>query len=267
MWQGLSPVCDDAFTLISGGGERVSAGHLAKTSSDQLLQVMNVGNGTLMVSSITASGDFSQTNNCNAGVLGNEECTVYLTFTPTATGTLTISSNAAGSPQTVALSGTGASVLSIAPQTPTLTLASVGGSATSVIQVSGQNGFSGAAALSCNVKFQGSGTVSAPPTCSLSPAQVQVTSGSTETRRDVPWSLAALLFVGAVPFRRRREGVLLSVIGVVLAGCLLGCGGGGSGSSTPPPNQAGSTVGAYQVTVTVTNEAVTSSATVAVNVQ
>ena len=257
------------------------------SSSEQLLQVMNVGIGTLMVSSITASGDFSQTNDCNAGVLGNEECTVYLTFTPTAmgtrTGTLTISSNAPGSPQTIPLSGTGASVLSIAPQTPTLTLVSAGGSATSVIQVSGQNGFSGGAALSCNVKFQGSGAVNAPPTCSLSPAQVQVTSGamatstltvstptasaSTETRREAPWSLAALLFVWAVPFRRRREGMLLSLIGVVLAGCLLGCGGGGSASSTPPPNNAGSTVGAYQVTVTATSGAVTSSATVAVNVK
>jgi hypothetical protein len=183
----------------------------------------------------------------------------------------------------VSLTGTGVSALSIVAATPTLNLASAGGSATSAIQLSGQNGFTGTAALSCTVQFQGSGTPNASPSCSLSPAQVQVTSGATAAStltvsiptttasegegRHLSWSLAAMLFLGVLPLRRWRGSVLLTVIGVVCAGCMLGCGGGSSGGSTPPPINPGSTAGAYQVTVTATSGKVTSSANVTVNVQ
>src|SRR5439155_792918 len=83
-------------------------------SPPQSVTVTNVGAAPLGISSLTVSGtnsgDFALTG-CGSAVAPNGSCTVSVTFTPTATGTrsatLTITDNAAGSPQTVSLSGTG----------------------------------------------------------------------------------------------------------------------------------------------------------------
>jgi hypothetical protein len=75
---------------------------------------------------ITASGDFTQSNNCGTGLTavggGKASCTITVTFTPTAvgtrSGTLTIVDNASNSPQTVGLTGNGVLVLdSVLPGT------------------------------------------------------------------------------------------------------------------------------------------------------
>jgi hypothetical protein len=59
---------------------------------------------------VTASGDFSQTNNCTTLAVGGS-CTVTVRFTPTTsgarTGAVTVTSNANNSPTTIALSGSG----------------------------------------------------------------------------------------------------------------------------------------------------------------
>ncbi len=79
----------------------------------QSVTVTNSGNQAATVSSISTSGDFAQTNNCGSSIAAGASCTVNVTFTPTATGartgTLSIASNAPGSPATVALSGSGVS--------------------------------------------------------------------------------------------------------------------------------------------------------------
>lgn len=60
---------------------------------------------------MAVSGPFGQASTCGASIAANGSCTVSITFDPTAagaaTGSLTVASNAAGSPLTVALSGTG----------------------------------------------------------------------------------------------------------------------------------------------------------------
>lgn len=65
----------------------------------------------LSVSSISSSGDYSETNNCGASVAAGATCTIGVTFSPTATGsrtgTLTVTDSASNSPQTVSLTGTG----------------------------------------------------------------------------------------------------------------------------------------------------------------
>jgi hypothetical protein len=86
------------------------------TSPPQTVTLTNVGSATLNISSITASGDFSISNNtCGATVAAGANCAVSVTFTPTKKGarkgTLSFNDNAPGSPQTVALSGTGQSVV------------------------------------------------------------------------------------------------------------------------------------------------------------
>lgn len=77
--------------------------------------LFNTGGASLSISSITITGtnpgDFSQTNNCGTSVGSSSNCTITAVFTPTAAGTRTanisVADNAAGSPQTVTLTGTG----------------------------------------------------------------------------------------------------------------------------------------------------------------
>ena len=82
------------------------------TSGAQTVTVKNTGTATATVSAISASGDFSQTNNCGTSIAAGASCTASVTFTPTASGTrtgvLSITGNASNSPTTVALTGTGA---------------------------------------------------------------------------------------------------------------------------------------------------------------
>jgi hypothetical protein len=85
---------------------------IATSSSAQSVTLTNTGSAALAISSIMASGDFGQTNNCGTSVAAGNNCTISVTFTPTATGTrtgaVTITDNASGSAQAVPLSGTGA---------------------------------------------------------------------------------------------------------------------------------------------------------------
>jgi hypothetical protein len=82
-------------------------------SGAQSVTLSNTGTGPLTISSIVATGDFSQTSDCPAQVPPGNGCTIGVVFKPTATGTrtgvLTISDDAipAGTQQTVALIGTG----------------------------------------------------------------------------------------------------------------------------------------------------------------
>ena len=97
-------------TSLSFGNQALSTTSTAKT-----VTLTNSGNQTLTISSIsitgTNSGDFSQTNNCGSSLSQSGNCTISVTFTPSATGSrsasVSISDNAGGSPQTVSLTGTG----------------------------------------------------------------------------------------------------------------------------------------------------------------
>ena len=87
---------------------------LGTTSSAQVVTLTNSGGTTLSITGIALTGanagDFAQTNTCGNSVAAGAKCTISATFTPSATGTrsgtLSISDNAAGSPQTVTLTGT-----------------------------------------------------------------------------------------------------------------------------------------------------------------
>lgn len=81
------------------------------TSATQPVMLTNTGTASLVISGIATSGDFAESNNCGGSVTAGSSCTISVTFTPTTMGTrpgtLSISDNAAGSPQSVVLSGTG----------------------------------------------------------------------------------------------------------------------------------------------------------------
>jgi probable HAF family extracellular repeat protein len=81
------------------------------TSPGKSVTLSNYGTMTLSITSITTSGDFSQTHTCGSSLTPLASCTISVTFKPTQigtrSGTLSITDNGGGSPQSVALSGTG----------------------------------------------------------------------------------------------------------------------------------------------------------------
>jgi predicted small lipoprotein YifL len=93
------------------------------TSAQQTVTVTNTGTSPLTVSAVAASGNFAVTNGCTSAVAAGGTCTIWVTFTPTTTGTrtgtLTITDDAGtvpGTTQTVGLTGTGiAPVASLTP--------------------------------------------------------------------------------------------------------------------------------------------------------
>lgn len=81
------------------------------TSPAQSVTLSNYGTMLLNITSIIASGDFSQSNTCGLSLAPLASCTISVTFTPTQggtrTGTVSITDNAPGSPQMVNLTGVG----------------------------------------------------------------------------------------------------------------------------------------------------------------
>jgi subtilase family serine protease len=94
------------------------------TGAAKTVTLTNTGTSTLTISSIATTGDFALTTSakpCGATLAAKAACKIAVTFTPTQigtrNGTLTITDNAAGSPQTVALTGTGVAQATLTPAT------------------------------------------------------------------------------------------------------------------------------------------------------
>jgi hypothetical protein len=81
------------------------------TSPAQTVTLSNYGTMTLDITSINAAGDFHETNTCGTTLPTLASCTISVTFTPTLpgtrTGSLLVTDNAPGSPQSVGLTGVG----------------------------------------------------------------------------------------------------------------------------------------------------------------
>jgi hypothetical protein len=105
-------------TSLTFGNQNVGT-----TSAAQNITLSNSGTASLSITSIATSGDFAQTNTCGTSLAAGTNCSISVTFTPTAagtrTGTLTVTDNAPGSPQTASLTGTGVAVGPSASLNPT----------------------------------------------------------------------------------------------------------------------------------------------------
>jgi len=167
------------------------------------------------------------------------------------------------------------------------TTASHGASGTSTITVSARNGFTGTVDLTCSPS-----SASAQLSCSLNPASLDMSSGTTNNiktstlsittaanlemplqwKRTGTWfattgGLFAAVLLGGISSRRRRLlGTVALLFVVVLAGvdCGGGSGGGGGGGGG---GGAGTPVGTYTVTVTGTSGSISHATTVSLVVQ
>jgi probable HAF family extracellular repeat protein len=109
---GVPTVALSATSLAFGSGA------VNGTSPSKSISLTNSGAAPVSVSSITLSGstadDFSFTKTCGASLAAGASCTISATFKPVSAGgkaaSISITDNASGSPQSVALSGTGLTV-------------------------------------------------------------------------------------------------------------------------------------------------------------
>ncbi|MDR3740903.1 MAG: choice-of-anchor D domain-containing protein [Terracidiphilus sp.] len=123
-------------------------------STAQTVTLTNTGGIALTVTSIIATGDFTETDNCQTAVVNSDaSCTIQVVFTPSQagarTGQLTINGNFAGGQLTVALSGTGGSPGMVTLLPTQLSFGSVQvGATSSALQVTVQNQQSSAVSIS-----------------------------------------------------------------------------------------------------------------------
>lgn len=97
--------------------------NVGTSSTPVTVNLTNSGIGVLDISSVVLSGvnasDFTMTTTCGSTLAASASCGVTLVFSPAAAGTrsasLNFNDNAAGSPQTVSVSGTGVTPVSSPP--------------------------------------------------------------------------------------------------------------------------------------------------------
>jgi subtilase family serine protease len=275
---GLSP------TSLTFAGTPIGA-----SAATQAITLTNTGTSALGVSGFaitgSGSGSFSQINTCGSSVVSGGTCTITVTFTPTALGSLSaalaITDTAGDSPQSVSLSGTGteagtyalaASAVSATPGTP----------ATSTITATGSGGYTGPISItlnSCTLATSPTGATDSP-TCAITSATVTFASGATtgtggsvtinstaasaavkaarlNRQRSIGrWAgaggvaLAGLLLFG-IPARRRKWTSLLGLFFLAIAfTAFSACGGGGGGGGGGNP---GTTAGTYTFTISGTD--------------
>ncbi len=123
------PDTTDTFTPTSLSFGKVVEG---STSAAKSVTLKNTGTNLLYITSITPSDEFAvSSTTCGSTLAAGKTCKVSVTFTPSASGaqsgTLSITDNTSGSPQTVSLSGTGVVPAKLTPASATFAKTKVGG--------------------------------------------------------------------------------------------------------------------------------------------
>ena len=232
------------------------------TSRPQIVTLTNGGNNTLTIASVTANPtDFNVVNGCSSSVAAGASCSIGVSFDPTQSGTrngtLTVTDNASGSPQTVSLTGIGQGFLmTSSPSTATV---SPGQTANYSISISPTGGFAQKVTLTCTGAPTGA-TCTVPTSVTLngsSPTVVKVMVTTSVSMASllhpnrISLDLLALWWIlpgssGLVLARsggRRRGKQVGQALGrfaflclILLAINLVSCGGGSNSSNGTPYN-------------------------------
>ena len=229
------------------------------SSATKMLTIGNSGNAALTSLALQVSGSgFSLANPCPTSLAPLAQCSVTITFTPTAggnvTGTLTVTSNL--SPVTIALLGAGSGSAPAVTATPPALTASGGGMVTAQITFSN---FPSMPTLTASCQIP-AGSCSIQNNSELVVTTTLRSTAIAPTNAGRKWlcpaAVLAVLMMWIIAPRRRRVAVAFAVL-TMLAAC------GGSGS---PPKNTGTPAGTYNVIVTGTAGAVSQSVTVPVTV-
>ncbi len=155
----------------------------------------NSGGALLTIASVVVSGSgaFSRTHDCPGGLAPAASCTVTVVYNPSAatlqSATLTITTNAPGSPHTVALTGTGLADLAFSLTRPRRPLRNASSGNTFDLTITPGGGFTGAVSLSCVGE-------DASVSCSVQPRTVTIA--------NAPVSVAVVVKVAGRSQRLRR---------------------------------------------------------------
>ena len=115
----MLPAVSLSTTALNFGNQTINT-----TSAAQSVTLTNSGSASLSISSITLTGMdaalYANTTTCGTTLAVNAHCSISVTFTPTTTAStnaaVSIATDAAGSPATVTLTGTGSTLSSNAFQ-------------------------------------------------------------------------------------------------------------------------------------------------------
>jgi hypothetical protein len=252
------------------------------------MTLSNPGNAPLSISGIAIAGanasSFGQTNNCGATLAAGATCTITVSFTPATAGTLTaaisVTDNAAGSPQSATLTGTGSAATYVVNFPAPAQSIQPGSAAQFNLVVNPLGGsYNNPVTLSATGLPPGA-TVSFTPTAvtpgsagAASVMSIQTTTGLARLARPGPRpqsSVPLLALLAGLPllglagsFRRVRTAterwVIVGLVALALLPMLAlsGCGGGYFG---PAPQT-------YTITVTGTSGSLTESTTISLTVQ
>ena len=112
-WPGATPTAPKV--TLSATSEAFGSQAKGTTSAAKTVTVNNSGTATLTSLAVSLAGtnptDFAESTNCGTSLAVNASCTITLEFKPASTAsyaaTVDVKDNATGSPQTIALTGTG----------------------------------------------------------------------------------------------------------------------------------------------------------------
>jgi hypothetical protein len=263
----LTGVGGAVAAVLSPSGLTFASQQPNTTSPSQQVTLSDSGAIPLQIDHVDITGPFAETNQCGVTLSAGQGCFIMVTFTPTAagpaTGTLSVTDNAPGSPQSITLTGTGGTPnlgLALAPSSSLSATVNAGSAADYELLIGGQ-GIGGIAMVTCTGAPTGAACgVGAGPTVTLSattPATIGVGVSTTSRSHLFPtpfspatwlWVLAIIaclhLFkaVSAQPSPRLRWRLV-----PLLAVTLSACGGGGSSSSN---SGGGTPVGTYTLVIT-----------------
>ncbi|HEV2493118.1 MAG TPA: SBBP repeat-containing protein [Terriglobia bacterium] len=145
------------------------------TSASQTATLTNSGSAALTFTTIAATGDYTETNNCGSSLNVGASCKITVVFKPTQTGTrsggVAFTDNGTSSPQSLPLTGTGTPVFALSSTAPSNTIVVGTTSTTFTVAASAPASFTSSIKLSCE-----SGA-----TCSFNPSSITPGQSSTLT--------------------------------------------------------------------------------------
>ncbi len=119
----------EAATAVTFSPVSLTFGNQAvgTVSAPQTVTLTNTGTATLNITNVAVNADYAETDNCNGHTVNvGDGCSITVVFQPQGSGprngSLSVTDNASGSPQSVALAGTGVAQFSLSSPSPTATI-------------------------------------------------------------------------------------------------------------------------------------------------